>query len=554
MLRTLLPHAIVRNARAYAPALSRPAHARPALALPHLRLPRLSWLYILGGLVAVLAMLPLVYLMVRASGAGVDGLEKLAQPRTFSIIANSLLLAGAVAMSSALIGVPFAWLTTRTNLPFRRVWLILGLLPMVIPSYLGAMVFVEVFGPRGMVQGILAPFGVDRLPSLYGFTGAWLVITLCSYPYVALPVRAALLKSDAALEEAGRGMGLGRWQVFWRITLPALRPALAAGMVLTALYTLSDFGAVMILRYNAFTRAVYTSYQSFDREGAALLSLILVAVTLGLLLIERRISASGGRNHRVGIGVTRKPTTLSLSRWRVPALLFCATLVFLGVVLPVTVLATWAFNPAGFSSVSVDFAALSVNTVGAGALTAVVAALAALPLGILAARHSSRFSRVLVNASYIGNVLPGLVVALALVFFAVNTSLYQTLPILVLGYSLKFLPFSVGATRNSLAQINPCVEEAARGLGLSPLQTTMRVTMPLARAGILAGAALVFLNALKELPITLILSPIGFRSLATRAWTAYDSASLAMIGLPGLLLVMVACLSLAVVLWRDDKA
>lgn len=548
MLRTLLPHAFVRNAHAYAP--SRPA---PAVTLPHLRIPRIAWLYVLSGLVALLALLPLVYLIVRASGAGLDGLEKLVQPRTFSIIANSLLLAGAVAVSAALIGVPFAWLTTRTNLPFRRVWLILGLLPMVIPSYLGAMVFVEVFGPRGALQSLLSPLGVDRIPSLYGFTGAWLVITLCSYPYVALPVRAALLKSDAALEEAGRGMGLGRWQVFLRITLPALRPALAAGMVLTALYTLSDFGAVMILRYNAFTRAVYTSYQSFDREGAALLSLVLVGVTLGLLLIERRISA-GARNHRVGIGATRTPAALSLNHWRIPALLFCAALVFLGVVLPVTVLATWAFNPAGLSSISVDFVALSANTVGAGALTAVVAALAALPLGILAARHSSRLSRMLVNASYIGNVLPGLVVALALVFFAVNTSLYQTLPILVLGYSLKFLPFSVGATRNTLAQINPCIEEAARGLGLNPFQTTLRVTMPLARAGILAGAALVFLNALKELPITLILSPIGFRSLATRAWTAYDSASLAMIGLPGLLLVMVACLSLAVVLWRDDRA
>lgn len=547
MLRTLLPHAIVRNARAYAP--SRPA---PSFTLPGIHLPRVSWLYLAGGLVAALALMPLVYLIVRASGAGVAGLEKLWQPRTLSIIANSLLLAGAVAGSSALIGVPFAWLTTRTNLPFRRVWLILGLLPMVIPSYLGAMVFVEVFGPRGTLQDLLSPLGVDRLPSLYGFAGAWLVITLCSYPYVALPVRAALLKSDAALEEAGRGMGLGRWGVFWRVTLPALRPALAAGMVLTALYTLSDFGAVMILRYNAFTRAVYTSYQSFDREGAAMLALVLVAVTLGLLLIERRITANR-RNYRAGTGVTRTPALLPLNRWRIPALVFCAALVLLGVVLPVAVLATWAFNPAGISSVSVDFAALSVNTIGAGALTAVVAALAALPLGILAARHSSRLSRMLVNVSYIGNVLPGLVVALALVFFAVNTSLYQTLPILVLGYSLKFLPFSVGATRNTLAQINPCVEEAARGLGLNPFQTMLRVTLPLARTGILAGAALVFLNALKELPITLILSPIGFRSLATRAWTAYDSASLAMIGLPGLLLVMAACLSLAVVLWRDDR-
>jgi iron(III) transport system permease protein len=548
MLRTL-PNTIYRTARAYG--ASAPVLPRPAFGLP--QLPRAAGLYVIGALIAALAALPLIYLLLRASGAGVAGLEKLASPRALGILLNSALLAGAVACSAALIGVPFAWLTTRTTLPFRRAWLVLGLLPMVIPSYLGAMAFVEVFGPRGALQGLLEPLGVTRLPSLYGFAGAWLVITLCSYPYVVLPVRAALLKSDAALEEAARGMGLGRWGAFWRVTLPALRPALASGMLLTALYTLSDFGAVLILRYNAFTRAIYTSYQSFDREGAALLSLTLIACTFGLLAIERR-AASQARGYRAGVGVRRAPAPIALKRWTPLALLFCAVPVMLGLLLPVIVLAGWALNPAVTSSVEVDFAALSANTLGVGLLTALVVALAALPLGVLATRHQGRFVRLMLGAAHIGNILPGLVIALALVFFAVNTDLYQTLPILILGYSLKFLPFSLGATRTALGQINPCLDEAARGLGLSPWQTTRRVTLPLARAGVLAGAALVFLNVLKELPTTLILSPIGFRTLAARAWTAYDSGSLGLIGAPGLLLVAASCLSLIVILWRDDRA
>jgi iron(III) transport system permease protein len=188
--------------------------ARPLpLPLPSLRgwptLPRIPWLILAGALVAGLAALPLLYLVIRAVGAGEAGIETLLRPRTFSIVSNSLLLMGAVTLSSALIGVPFAWLTARTDLPYRRVWLVLGLLPMVIPSYLGAIAFAEAFGPRGTLQGLLAPFGVERLPSIYGFTGAWLAITLFSYPYVVLPVRAALMNMDPALEEAARGMGWG---------------------------------------------------------------------------------------------------------------------------------------------------------------------------------------------------------------------------------------------------------------------------------------------------------------------------------------------------------
>ncbi|RMG88591.1 MAG: iron ABC transporter permease, partial [Chloroflexi bacterium] len=262
----------------------------------------INWLQILTVLIVSVVLLPIAYLIIRAAGAGEEGIAYLLKERTLRIVWNSLTLVLSVTLSAAVIGVPFAWLTSRTNLPFRRMWLILGLLPMVIPSYLGAVTFIAAFGPKGMLQGLLEPLGVQRLPEIYGFFGAWVVLTLFTYPYVALTVRAALLQNDPALEEAARSMGLSRWQVFWRVTLPQLRPALAAGMLLTALYTLSDFGAVAMMRYNAFTRAIYLQYNSsFNRERAALLALVLVVVTIALLFLQRKLQNTK-HNYRIGTG------------------------------------------------------------------------------------------------------------------------------------------------------------------------------------------------------------------------------------------------------------
>ncbi len=521
-----------------------------------LNLPQLPWLYLAGGGVIMVVTLPILYLVIRALGAGSDGLEYLLRERTLSIVTNSLLLTLAVMVSAVLIGVPFAWLTTRTLLPFRRAWLVIGLLPMVIPSYLGAIAFVEAFGPRGLLQQFLEPLGISRVPSVYGFFGAWLTITLFTYPYVALPVRAAMMNMDPALEDCARSLGLSRWRVFWQVTVPQLRPAIAAGMLLSALYTLSDFGAVMVMKYNAFTRAIYTNYNSsFDRERGALLALVLVALTLVFVLLEKRASEKSRHNFRVGVGCQRRAVPVSLGRWQGAALMFCALLVGIAVVVPVGVLLAWALNTQVQSAVSVNLLALSWNTVSASGLTALVVGLAAIPLAVLAVRKPSRLSQTLAGMAYFGNVLPGIVIGLALVFFAARhlPSVYQTLPVLILGYGMRFLPFSLAATRSALTQINPRLEEAGRGLGLYPWQIMLRITAPLARAGILGGMALVFLNAVKELPTTLILAPIGFDTLATRIWTASESGMHALIGVPGLLLMAASCVSLVVLLWRDDR-
>ncbi|MFO7323015.1 MAG: iron ABC transporter permease [Chloroflexota bacterium] len=503
-------------------------------------------------LIVALVSLPIGYLVIRAAGAGEAGLAYLLDGRTLKVISNSLLLTGAVVAAAALIGVPFAWLTARTDLPFRRFWLVAGLLTMVIPSYIGAMMYIAAFGPRGLLQSLLEPFGVQSLPSIYGFWGAWLSITLFTYPYVVLPVRAALLNMDPALDESARSLGMNRWKVFWRVTLPQLRPAMATGMLLTALYTLSDFGAVALMRYDAFTRVIYLQYtSSFDRNRAAILSLVLVAITLALLVMER-LAARKRHNYRIGVGCQRTLQPVALGRWRIPALAFCGTLVTVGVLAPVGVLAYWLARGAG--EITMDLLHPALNTVGASGLTALVVGVVALPPALLSARASSRLNRWLVQLAYLGNVLPGLVVALALVYFAANylPNVYQTLPILILGYSTRFLPLSIGSTSSALTQINPRLEEVGRSMGLNSFQIARRIVAPLARAGILAGMALVFLSVMKELPTTLLLSPTGFVTLPTEIWTAHNQVQMSRLGAPSLVLIAVSALSLFIML-RQEK-
>ena len=512
-------------------------------------------LQIVSVVIVIFVLMPVLYLMIKAVGAGQEGIEYLLKERTLTIIGNSIVLMLSVTFFASLIGVPYAWLTARSDLPYQRIWLILGLLAMVIPSYLTAVTFTDAFGPKGILQGILAPLGVDRLPNIKGWFGATLTLTIVTFPYIVLPVRAALLHSDRALEEAGHSLGLNRYQVFWKITLPQLRPALSAGILITALYALSDFGAVAVMRYNAFTRAIFIQTESFRMDQASLLAVVLIIMTLLLLMIHS-YSKSQGKHYRIGTGTQRELQPVKLGKWKYPAIGFCSAVVTIGVIVPLVVLFTWLIGHHLTNPIDVDMSELMQHTVGVSAIAAILVGFAALPLARLAIHSSSRFNRWVVNLAYTGNVLPGIVIALALVFFASQNllSLYQTLPLLIIGYAIRYLPLSVSATHSAFAQINPNLEEAARSLGLSSWEAIGRITIPLARSGIIAGVALVFLNVMKELPTTLILRPIGFRTFATRIWAAYDEAFLSSIAIPGLLLILVSAFALFIILWREDKA
>jgi iron(III) transport system permease protein len=499
-------------------------------------------------LVTAAILMPVGYLLLRAAEAGPSAWESMLRFRTLQIMLRTGGLALAVTVASAAIAVPLAWLTARTDLPLRRMWGVLTALPLVIPSYVGAYLMVAGLGPRGMLQGWLERLsGLSRLPDIYGFPGALLILTLLSYPFILLSVRAALVRIDPALEEASRSLGYGPWETFRRVTLPQLRPALAGGGLLVTLYVLRDFGAVSIMRYDTFTRVIYVEYQSsFNREGAATLSLLLVALTLGLLALE--VWTRGrARYYHSGAGASRSPSVARLGRWRWAASLFCAAVVGLAVVLPAGVLLYWLVRGLlGGLQLAPLWTAVTNSTLASGLATAFTL-VAALPVVVLSVRRPGRLAHLLERLTYTGFALPGIVAALALVFFGIRyaRSLYQTLPILIVAYGILFLPQAVGAVRGSLLQVHPSLEEAARGLGRRPLQVFATIDLPLIRPGIAAGAGLVFLTTMKELPATLILGPFGFKTLATSVWSAVSEAFFTQAAAPALLLILISSLPMA---------
>ena len=506
--------------------------------------------------VAVAVLLPLVYLVVRTVGAGDDAVDLLFRQRTLWTVLRTLALVVTVTGATVLVALPLAWLTVRTNLPFRRVWSVVTVLPLVIPSYVGALVIVSALGPRGLLQQALeGPLGIERLPNLYGFPGAAVALTLFTYPYMLLSLRAAMWGLDPALEETSRSLGAGRWATFRRVVLPQLRPAMGAGALLVALYTLSDFGAVSILRFESLTQQIYIQYQaSFSRELAALFSLLLGGLTVTLLVVESR-ARGRARYHSTNSGVAKPPKAIRLRRWWWPALGYCSGITALGLVLPIGVLGYWVVRGVTAGEPLRILWSSAWNSVSASAMAAGVSVLVALPVVILTVRFPGWVAVVIERSTYMGFALPGIVVALALVFFGANYAgfAYQTLPLLIFAYVVLFLPQAVGAVRSSLLQVSPRLEEMGRILGRTPVRVWLSVTIPIVRPGLLAGAGLVFLTVMKELPATLLLSPDGFNTLATKIWGAWEDGFFARAAAPALLLILVAAAPLTWLLRRERE-
>lgn len=511
-------------------------------------------LWVAALAICALLVLPVAYLAVRAARADPSAWDLILRPRTGLLAVRSVGLAASVTVAAVAIGVPLAWLTVRTDLPLRRLWAVLAPLPLVIPSYVGAFVLLAALGPRGMLQGFLQPLGVERLPSISGFVGAFLALTLFTYPYVYLLTAGGLRGQDPALEDAARSLGASRWTTFRRVTLPTLRPQVAAGGLLVALYVLHDFGAVSLMRFQTFTHAIFLQYRAaFDRTPAAILSLMLVVLALGVLALERR-ARGRGRYFRTGVGSARPPEPVHLGRWRWPAVIFCAATLLFALVLPVAVLSFWIVRAViGGAEVTVAWSAAagSLSVAAGGAALAVAAGL---PIAVLAARHPGRWTTAAERLSYTGYALPGIVVALALVFFGATfaPALYQTFPLLLVAYVILFLPQASEPLRTSLLQISPRVEEAGRALGRSRAYVFRRVVAPLISRGAVIGFALVFLTTMKELPATLLLRPTGFETLATRVWTAASVSRFGEAALPAMLLVALSAVPLYVLARRVE--
>jgi iron(III) transport system permease protein len=455
-----------------------------------------------GLVVAGAVALPLAFLLLEASQVGWSQLSPLLFRRlTVDLLWNSVRLTVAVTVLCAAIGVAAAWCTERTDLPARRFWTVALVVPLAMPDF------------------VLGYGWISVDPSFHGYWGSVLVMTLGSYPLVYLPVAAALRVADPDLEDVARGLGLGRLAAFRRVTIHQVRPALVGGALLVSLILLAEFGTFEILRFRTFTTEIYAENQiGFNTPAACALSLVLVLLGLVILASE---AAARGRLGSARRGAQARPAArVRLGRGVVPVLVALGALLGLAIGVPLAALAYWFVEGTSSTLPPTSILHDGVSTVGFSATAAAISTAAAIPIALLVERHRARLGVVMERSSYLVQALPGLVVALSLVYFTQRYlyGLYQSSLELVVAYAIMFFPLALVAVRAGAAQAPRGLEEVARSLGHGRVSTLVRVTLPVLMPSLVAGFSLVFLSSSTELTATLILRPTGVDTLATGFW------------------------------------
>ncbi len=511
-------------------------------------------------IVSVLSAIPLIYIVIRAAEADVTLLARLWRRQIPTLLLNTVWLMATTITLTVLLGVSLAWLVERTDLPGRTHWRWLLALPLALPGYVGAICLLVLLRRGGLVDRAAMAwagfeFAAFPLPDVTSLGGATTVIGLVTFPYVYLTVGAALRTGDQSLEDAARMSGHGPWQSFFRVTLPLLLPAIAAGALLVGMYVLSDFGTVALLRYQTFTTAIYQQIAGrVDRVAASILSIVLILMNLPLLGLAAWINHRQGRFQR---GSRWRPHRLiALGRWRPLALVFVGGVFTLALAVPLLVLVGYTvqgivwptemdrlWGYAGERIWSHGWDSLRLGVIGA--TLAVVLSFAP---NYLSARFSNRLVALMLGLSKTAFALPGIIIGLGMSFFFIQAVplLYATVAALMLGMAFRLLPQAITTGEAAFGHVPPSLEAAARTLGHRPLSIFWRITLPVALPGISASWTLVFISAMKELPLLIILRPPGFDTLPIRVWEAANDSIYTQASPPALLLVGLTLVPVAI--------
>jgi iron(III) transport system permease protein len=499
--------------------------------------PALRWLAAAAILVSLLALLPLAFTSWAAIRTGWGAASALLfRPRVGELLVNTtLLIVLAVPISTAL-AIALAWLTERSDLPGARLWAWLAVAPLAIPAFVHGYAWISI------------------IPGLHGLFAGVMISVLAYFPFLYLPIAAALNRLDPALEDSAAALGLSPWRVFIRVVVPQLRLAICGGALLIALHLLAEYGLYGLIRFDTFTTAIMDQFQStFNGPAAYMLANVLVVCCL-LLLTTEAAARGDERYARIGAGAARMARRAQL-RWALPVcLLLTAATTLLAVGVPLVTLARWLIvGGAGIWRLDQIGAALGETVLLAG-IGGVLTTLAATPMAWLSIRAPSRLQRLLEGTNYIVGAVPGVVTALGLVTIAISFApfVYQTIVTIVAAYVVMFLPRALISLRASIAQAPVELEQAACSLGRSPLQALWSITVRLAAPGAAASFALVGLGITNELPATQMLAPNGVQTLALAFWsfsTELDYAAAA----PYALIMVLFSLPLTSLLYMYSK-
>lgn len=529
------------------------ALARPAQEPATGRLAQAGTIALLAG-VGLLILPPLIYLASSAMRAGTLGALSLGALAGLTL--TTLSLAGLATLWAMALALPLAWLVVRTDMPFRNVCRWLAVIPLAIPSYIGAMTYIALLGPVGSVNAWLSALtgSQQQWMNIYGFWGGVFVLGLFTYPYIFLLVGAALETTNPSIEETARSLGEHPLGVLRRVTLPMLRPSILAGGLLAFLYALSDFGSLSLLRVQVFTTAIYHQLNTrFDQAAAALLSFVLVLLTLAVLVGQRALISR--RSYVTITGTARVAHPIHLGRWRWPAVALAGGILSLSVFIPLAVLIAQTGTVGQFLDVLSEQWGFIRNSLAVAGAAATLAMLIGFLIAFSAARAKGLAGAALTGTIQVGYAIPGTVLGLSLILLY-NTYLpwlYGTVGVLVLAYLIRFLTQSVQGVDAALAGINPHLEEAARSLAASPGTVLRRILAPLVRPTLFAVWTLVFISAMKELDATLLLRPAGFDTLPVRVYIHTVEAEYGKAGALSLLLIAFTALPWLVVTRLREK-
>jgi iron(III) transport system permease protein len=527
-----------------------------------------------GGLLALLlclpALLPLVVILSATFVPETEVWSHLARFVLPEVIANTLKLVIGVAVLSGALGTALAWLTAMCEFPGRRFFDWALLLPLAIPAYVFAFVavgFLDYAGPlptwwRGV-------FGTHAwFPPIRSTGGVIIVLSLAMYPYVYLLARSAFLTQGRRALEAAQALGLGRMNAAWRVALPMARPWITAGVALVCMETLADFGAVSVFNYNTFTTAIYRAWFGMFSISAALelSGVLLIFVVLALALERRSRSAASFSSAR---DVSRDSPRLVLPRAARWSAFAATTFVFLlAFALPMLQLLYWTVARAAddFDLRYVGFVARSLLLAGSAALVVVAASVA---LAYTARRNPTRMSRAVVRIATIGYAVPGTVLAVGILVPVIlfNNALQDLLrswfgsgaPVLFLqgtlltvliAYLARFLAVGFNPVESGLQRVTHSIDEAAISLGVVGGALLRKVHVPLLRTSLATAATLVFVDVMKEMPITLLTRPPGWDTLAVRVFEMTSEGEWERAALPAVAIVLVGLLPAALLTRR----
>lgn len=530
------------------------------------------------GVIAILVALPTVLPIVVVLGAffspDTEVWSHLISQVLPRVTINTFILVVGVTGLATVLGVSLAWLTSVCEFPGRRFFAWALFLPLAIPAYVLAFVFLGWFEFAGPIQTLARSWlgSSAWIPDIRNAPGVILTLTLALFPYPYLLARNAFLTQGIRTLEAGQSFGLSRIQSFFKISLPMARPWIISGAMLVLMETLADFGAVSVFNYDTFTTAIYKSWFGlFSITGALQLAGILVLLVLFILGIERWLRGQRGYSTQRGGGLASH-TRLVLRGWHLwGATLVCGLVFLLAFLLPVLQLIVWTLEWAS-SDLDARYIRFALNSISLASMSAVLVVALGLLLGY-AARQGSGWLKVPVRVATLGYALPGAILAVGLyaslafvsgqlqgVFDSVfSPGTYQvaiqgTLAVMLLAYVARFMAVAYGPVESNLLRVTSSVDDASKSMGLSSFSVLTKVHIPIIKSGVLTAMALVFVDTMKELPITLMTRPLNWETLAVRIFEMTSEGYWERAALPGLSIVLVGVLPVAILIWSSERA